>query len=117
VRIADFDADNLFGCRQAQRPSGFGAAVLPVHEAAGDTTTAFSRVLGTRTVTFKPAGAALADNETGSQWNAYGECTAGSPQSQKLQRIVPQPGLWFAWAEFYLNTQLYSPTARRLNGK
>jgi len=88
--------------------------VLLVHAAASETTTAFSRTLGARTLTFKASGAAgvLADNETGSQWNTYGECTSGSLRGQKLQRIVPQPGLWFAWAEFYPDTQVYSPAPR-----
>jgi len=87
--------------------------LLLIHQAASGTTTGFSRVLGGRTLTFKAAGpGAFVDNETGSQWNAYGECTAGSLRSQKLDRVVPQPGLWFAWAEFFPDTQVYSPPAR-----
>ncbi|HEY4580964.1 MAG TPA: DUF3179 domain-containing (seleno)protein, partial [Candidatus Acidoferrales bacterium] len=87
--------------------------VVLIHAAASDTTTAFSRTLGARTLTFKAAGAgAFVDNETGSRWNAYGESTAGSLRGQKLERIVPQPGLWFAWAEFYPDTHVYSPAAR-----
>jgi len=87
--------------------------VLLIQQTGSNTTTAFSRVLGGRTLTFKAAAAgAFVDNETGSHWNAYGECTAGSLRGQKLERIVPQPGLWFAWAEFFPDTQVYSPAAR-----
>jgi hypothetical protein len=86
--------------------------VLVVHNAAGETTTVFSRALQGRTLTFQAAKQetvdAVIDNETRSKWTAYGECTAGKLKGQKLDTIVPLPSFWFAWAEFYPDTQIYS---------
>ncbi len=87
--------------------------VLLVHSAASDTTTAFSRLLGSRTLTFragKPGAVdVLVDNETGSKWTAYGECTAGKLKGKKLDPVVPLLTFWFSWAEFFPETQVYSP--------
>ena len=84
-------------------------SVVVVYAASTETASAFSRVLGGRTLTFK-AGApgSITDNETGSSWTTLGECTAGKFKAQRLERIVPQPGLWFAWAEFNPDTEVYA---------
>ncbi len=88
------------------------APILMVYAAASDTTTAFSRVLGGRTLTFHAAGAGtMLDNESGSKWTAYGECVDGKLKGQRLDRIIPQPGSWFAWAEFHPDTQVFSAEA------
>jgi hypothetical protein len=85
------------------------APVLLVYAAASDTTTAFSRVLNGRTLTFHPSDAGkIADSETASTWNTYGECVAGKLKGQKLDRVIPEPGAWFAWAEFHPDTQVFS---------
>lgn len=88
--------------------------IVLVYSAASDTTTAFSRVLRGRTLTFHAAkpgspGAAelLVDNETGSKWTAYGECTAGKLKGQKLDPIIPLLTFWFSWAEFFPEAQVY----------
>jgi hypothetical protein len=86
--------------------------VLLVYAPASDTTTAFSRLLGGRTLTFHAAGAGtIIDGETGSKWSNYGECVEGKQTGQRLQRIIPQPGLWFAWAEFHPDTEVYAGKA------
>jgi len=80
-----------------------------VYAAASDTTTAFSRVLHGRTLTFREVGSGtLLDSETGSKWNLYGECVEGSLKDRKLERVIPQPGSWFAWAEFHPDTDIYA---------
>jgi Protein of unknown function (DUF3179) len=90
--------------------------VLVVYMAASDTTTVFSRVLRGRTLVFRAAedGAAdvLVDKGTGSKWTAYGDCISGKLKGQKLDTIVPLPSLWFAWAEFYPDTAVYSAQAK-----
>jgi hypothetical protein len=86
--------------------------VLLIYMVEIDTTTAFSRILHGHTLTFRPASTGkIADNETASTWSAYGECTAGKLKGQKLDRAIPQPGSWFAWAEFHPDTQVYSAGA------
>jgi Protein of unknown function (DUF3179) len=86
--------------------------ILLAYALASDTTTAYSRVLGGRTLTFHAAGSGtMLDNETGSTWSNYGECVDGKLKGQKLGRVIPQPGSWFAWAEFHPDTQIYSSAA------
>lgn len=83
--------------------------VLVVYAAASDTTTAFSRVVAGRTLTFRAADSGtILDNETGSKWSTYGECVNGKLRGQKLERVIPQPGSWFAWAEFHPDTDIYA---------
>jgi len=86
--------------------------ILLVYAAASDTTTGFSRVLGGRTLTFR-AGVlgTILDSETGSKWSPYGECLEGKMKGQKLERVIPEPGSWFAWAEFHPDTDIYKPAA------
>jgi hypothetical protein len=85
------------------------APILVVYAAASDTTTAFSRVLHGRTLTFREVGSGtLLDSETGSKWSLYGECVEGSLKDRKLERVIPQPGSWFAWAEFHPDTDIYA---------
>lgn len=86
------------------------APVLVVHSTNGDTTTAFSRAQGGRTLTFRAAQSGeawLVDDQTGSQWTPYGECVAGRLKGAKLEVIPPLPSFWFAWAEFYPETQVF----------
>jgi hypothetical protein len=83
--------------------------VLVVYAAASDTTTAFSRLVDGRTLTFHAAGSGtILDNETGSKWSTYGECVDGKLKGQKLERVIPQPGSWFAWAEFHPDTKVFT---------
>ena len=83
--------------------------VLLLYSSGSDTAAAYSRAVGRRTLTFK-AGApgSITDNETGSSWTAHGECAAGKFKGQRLERIIAQPGLWFAWAEFNPDTEVYA---------
>ena len=88
-------------------------AVLLIYAEAIDTTTAFSRALNGRTLTFRTGGKGkIIDDETGSTWSAYGDCTAGKLKGQKLDRVIPEPGAWFAWAEFHPDTEVYAVHAR-----
>jgi len=88
------------------------APILVVYAAASDTTTAFARMLNGRALTFRAAGSGtLLDNETGSKWSFYGECVEGSLKGQKLERVIPQPVSWFAWAEFHPDTDIYAASA------
>jgi hypothetical protein len=83
--------------------------ILLIDSPASDTVIAFSRAITGRTLTFRPAqNGDIVDQETNSQWSPYGECTLGKLKGQKLQRIIVQPGFWFAWAEFFPDTQVYS---------
>lgn len=86
-------------------------AVLVVYAAGSETTTAFSRQVGGRVLSFRPLEASplrLTDAETGSVWNSYGECLRGELKGQKLTPLIPLPSFWFSWAEFFPQTELYA---------
>jgi hypothetical protein len=89
-----------------------GKPVLIVHQPASDTTTAFVARGGGRALTFTAANAEaseLVDKETGSRWNAYGECVSGRLKGSALEMIVLEPEYWFAWSEFHRDTAIYTP--------
>lgn len=89
-------------------------SVVVFHSAASDTTTAFSRVVRGQTLTFqsaRPGTADIVDKETGSRWNAYGECIVGRLKGEKLDPIPPQPSFWFSWAQFFPDTQVFAARA------
>ena len=86
--------------------------VLLIYAEGIDTTTAFSRILNGRTLTFRAGQAGkVVDIETSSTWSPYGECIAGKWKGQKLDRVIPEPGAWFAWAEFHRDTEVYAAHA------
>jgi hypothetical protein len=87
-----------------------GQPVLVVHQPSSDTTTAFVARAGGRTLTFKaanPSATEMTDEQTGSRWNAYGACSAGSMQGVTLEPLILEPEYWFAWSEFHRGTKIY----------
>jgi Protein of unknown function (DUF3179) len=89
-----------------------GKPVLLVHQPGSDTTTAFVARANGKTMTFEAANAdasTLVDHETGSRWNAYGDCVSGPLKGSTLETIVLEPEYWFAWSEFHRGTKIYSP--------
>lgn len=87
--------------------------LLIVYTASEDTITCFARRLGQRVLKFKPAGPAeMSDVETGSVWNADGECLSGKLKGEKLESVILEPAFWFAWAEFHPDTAVYSPYSK-----
>lgn len=90
------------------------SAVLIVHQAESDTTTAFEAKLNGRILKFQTAdGGAdrLVDLETHSTWNAYGLCVAGKHKGAQLKQITLEPEFWFAWSEFRPKTAVYAVPA------
>ncbi len=85
-----------------------GSTILLIHGGKNDTVTAFSRKLDGRVLTFQRSGEGLVDKETGSRWNAYGECLSGELKGKKLEEVIPLPSFWFSWAEFFPETKIYA---------
>ena len=84
--------------------------IVVLATANGEMVTAYDRVLGGRTLTFehrRPADQVV-DVETGSRWNAFGECVAGRLRGRRLSVLTPMPSLWFSWAQFYPDTDVYT---------
>ena len=87
--------------------------IVVVFAGKSGTTTAFSRLLNNRILTFHEGSpGTIVDEETRSTWTPYGKCIAGKLKGQKLEIVIPQPGLWFAWAELHPFTQIYSGAER-----
>jgi hypothetical protein len=70
---------------------------------------AFSPVLDGRRLTFRTEGAAIADDETGSQWNVLGQAVSGELAGRTLEPIVGINHFWFSWAAFRPDTRIYEP--------
>jgi hypothetical protein len=89
-----------------------GKPVVVVHQPDSDTTTAFVARARGKPLTFSATNAqatALRDEETGSRWTPYGECTSGPLKGAALEPLILEPEYWFAWSEFHRATTIYSP--------
>jgi hypothetical protein len=90
-----------------------GSQPLVVLYADGEMVTAFARTLGTRRLTFeRRATGEVIDQQTGSRWNVFGECVAGQLRGSRLSVLTPLPSLWFSWAQFYPDTEVYAGKPR-----
>ena len=74
--------------------------------------TVFERTLGDATLTFERAEETgqMTDRETGSTWDkATGKAVSGQLQGKQLQQLPSHTSFWFAWTDFYPETELYEP--------
>jgi hypothetical protein len=67
----------------------------------------FRPLLDGRTLTFRPDGYQIVDEETASTWNVLGRATDGPLKSRELTPIVHGDHFWFAWAIFKPSTRIY----------
>ena len=70
------------------------------------TTAVFEPGVDGRRLTFRPAGKAIQDEQTGSTWNALGRATAGPLSGSTLKPVVHTSTFWFAWSSFHEGTRL-----------
>jgi hypothetical protein len=73
----------------------------------------FSRRLDDRTLTFRSEGGVILDEETGSEWNIFGEAVAGELEGSRLEPVVSIDHFWFSWAAFRPETRVYEPQSER----
>ena len=86
--------------------------VLVTYSSKTGTVRAFLRDPGGRTLTFRAAGAELlTDTETGSTWNRTGLAVAGPLKDTHLETLPPMPSFWFAWAQFFPNTDVFAASS------
>lgn len=91
-----------------------GEPVVLIYEVGSETTTAFSRRLDGRVLSFnvlESAPVQLLEEETGSVFNHYGECIRGPLRGKQLDPITPLPSFRFSWAEFFPQTEIYMDTS------
>ncbi|MCI0846701.1 MAG: DUF3179 domain-containing protein [Chloroflexi bacterium] len=88
-----------------------GKEVLVVFESISETGAIFERRLENRSLTFElvPGDPFLIrDLETGSTWQALtGRAIDGPLAGEVLTRLTSNYSFWFAWSDFYPDTQLY----------
>ncbi len=68
----------------------------------------FRREVDGQTLTFQPDGDGFVDAETGSRWTLLGQAAEGPLVGAQLEPIVHDNTLWFAWAAFEPETQIYA---------
>jgi hypothetical protein len=68
---------------------------------------AYSRSLADRTLTFTARDGRIFDEQTGSEWNIFGQAVSGSLAGQALEPVVSINHFWFSWAAFRPDTRIY----------
>jgi hypothetical protein len=86
-----------------------GEPVLIVYVPETDTVTAFSRSIDGRTLTFRAVADSrdVTEEESGSRWNAYGECVEGRYRGRQLNSSIAIRQFWWSWAAFFPATDVY----------
>ena len=87
-------------------------AVLVIFDEASTTAVAFDRDVEGRTLTFRSldsdAGPVVEDDETGSTWSGLtGRAIGGPLKGTELSQIAATYSFWFAWSDFYTQTEVY----------
>lgn len=59
-------------------------------------------------LTFAIAQGKILDNETGSEWNIFGQAVAGPLTGSQLPPVLSHTHFWFAWAAFRPDTELFT---------
>ncbi len=76
-----------------------------------NTAQAFDRRVGGQTLTFSmtsPAPFSMTDDQTGSEWDVWGEAVSGPLAGERLTLVADSyTAFWFAWALFYPNTVVF----------
>lgn len=67
----------------------------------------FSRQIESRVLNFEIKDGKIVDKETNSEWNVLGESIGGNMTGAKLSSINSFDSMWFAWAAFHPQTEIY----------
>ncbi len=89
-----------------------GTDILVTFDEAARSTSVFSRNLDGMELTFSqaPGPGEMTDAETGSVWSKMGGVAIAGPLMGS--RLIPYPSFdafWFAWTDFYPDTELFEP--------
>jgi hypothetical protein len=102
------------GQRSAVNDVVGGRPVVVVYDAEAEMALAFDRRAGGETLTFEVADAGgfpfrLRDVETGSRWTLDGLAVDGPLAGSTIDPIATFSAMWFAWAAFHPQTELFAP--------
>lgn len=69
---------------------------------------AYSRTVNGQVLTFRQAGGdRFEDSETGTTWDLLGNAVAGPLAGERLEPVISDTPLWFAWAAFNAGSPVY----------
>jgi hypothetical protein len=68
---------------------------------------AYDPNLDGQALTFSYADGVITDNETGSEWNIFGQAVSGPLAGEELVQMLAYPHFWFAWAVFQPETTVW----------
>lgn len=94
-----------------------GRDLVIVYDGRSGTAVAFDRQVDGRQLTFEVAqhiegDVLLRDRETGSLWSGLaGEATEGAMAGARLRQVPSFYAFWFAWSDFYVNTDVFEAGA------
>lgn len=58
-------------------------------------------------LTFSYNDGVITDDETGSEWNIFGQAVSGELEGAELEPLLSRVDFWFAWAAFEPETDIY----------
>jgi hypothetical protein len=67
----------------------------------------FSRIVNDQVLTFSLADGEIVDDQTGSEWNVFGQAISGELAGTQLEPVVSVNHFWFSWAAFKPETRIY----------
>jgi hypothetical protein len=68
---------------------------------------AFSPIVDGQVLTFSLVDGKIIDDQTGSQWDVFGQATSGELAGTQLEPVVSVNHFWFSWAAFKPETRIY----------
>ena len=68
---------------------------------------AFSRIVADQFLTFSLVGDKIVDDQTGSEWDVFGQAIRGELAGAQLEPVVSVNHFWFSWAAFKPETRIY----------
>jgi hypothetical protein len=68
----------------------------------------FSRVVDGHVLTFSFDGEKIVDDQTGSEWDVFGQAISGELEGTQLEPVVSVNHFWFSWAAFKPDTRVYT---------
>jgi hypothetical protein len=67
----------------------------------------FSREVDGQLLTFSYDGEKIIDDQTGSEWDVFGQAVSGELAGTQLEPVVSVNHFWFSWAAFRPETRVY----------
>ncbi len=90
-----------------------GGKVVLAGNAEKGLAVSFSRSLDGEILEFSPTDEPIPnvmEDNRGNIWNVFGEATSGPDEGAKLEPLLAFNAYWFAWADFYPDAEIYTPS-------